>query len=120
MQPRIDAVRFGTVIVDGAVYRHDIVILPGGEIRARPKELSKRLYGTSHTISVAEAEAVWQPGVGELIVGAGFLGRVHLSAEAAAYLSERQCQTTVLPLRQAARRWNEAEGPVAGLFHITC
>ncbi|MBN1639761.1 MAG: hypothetical protein JXA09_00905 [Anaerolineae bacterium] len=120
MQPHIDVVRFGTVVVDGARYRHDIVISPSGQVKRRSKELSKQRYGTSHTISVAEVEVVWQPGVRQLIVGAGFLGRVRLSPEAEAYLSERECASTIVPVRRAARLWNEAKGGTAGLFHITC
>ena len=120
MEPQIDAVRFGTVSVGGATYRHDIVISPGGQVERRPKELSKQLYGTSHTIALAEVEALWQPGTSALVVGAGFLGRVRLSPEAAAFLSERQCTPTILPVRRAAQFWNETQGQTAGLFHITC
>ncbi len=120
MQPHIDAVRFGTVVVGGASYRHDIVISPEGQVERRQKELSKQLYGTSHTISAAEAQATWRPGVSTLIVGAGFLGRVRLSPEAAAFLAEQQCQVVIQPVRKAARLWNEARGQTAGLFHITC
>ena len=120
MEPQIDAVRFGTVSVGGATHRHDIVISPNGQVERRPKELSKQRYGTSHTIALAEVEALWQPGLQTLIVGAGFLGRVRLSPEATAFPSARQCTSTILPVRRAAQRWNAAQGQIAALFHITC
>jgi hypothetical protein len=45
--------------VDGETIDHDIVIRLSGRIRKRNKKLSKQPYGTSHTVSRAEAEPIY-------------------------------------------------------------
>ena len=80
MKPRIDATEFGSITVEGAVFDHDVVISPDGEVSKRKKKLSKAVYGTSHTISLQEAKYVYRQAAGadRLIVGAGQYGRVQL------------------------------------------
>jgi hypothetical protein len=120
VKPRIGKTRFGSITVEGEVYRHDLVIRPGGEVQARANELSKAIYGTSHTISRAEAEHVYQAGLERLIVGTGLTGLTKLSEGAAEYFQSRGCRVDRYPTRRAIKVWNEAEGVVVGLFHITC
>jgi hypothetical protein len=120
MEPRIDTVRFGAITVAGKTIRHDIVITAGGEVRTRKKGLSKQQYGTSHVISLAEIRAIWQRNTEILIVGTGMFGRVRLSPDAQAFLSQQGCCTILKPIGKAVRLWNDSQGRVAGLFHITC
>jgi hypothetical protein len=120
MKPRIDRTEFGSVTIEGEVYERDVVIRLDGRVKKRKKKLSKAVYGTSHTISLAEAEHVCQKGADRLIIGAGQAGRVTLSDEAAAYFARNGCQVELLPTPEAVGVWNEAEGPVVGLFHVTC
>jgi hypothetical protein len=120
MKPRIDRTMFGSVTVDGQVFEGDIIIRLSGEVKKRKKKLSKAVYGTSHIISLEEAKHVYQKGAERLVVGAGQYGLVVLSDEAVAYLDEHGCQVDVLPMKEALQVWNEAEGAVIGLFHVTC
>jgi hypothetical protein len=120
MKPQIDAVRFGAITVEGQRIAHDIVITPDGTVCKRKTDLSKQLYGTSHKLSLAEIQSIWIPGTETLVVGAGLFGRVRLSPQAAAFLSERGCDVKLCPLRKAIRVWNDSRGQVIGLFHITC
>src|SRR5919197_1010814 len=92
----------------------------GGEVAKRKKKLSKAVYGTSHTISLAEAKHVYQQGATRLIIGTGQSGMVALSDEAASYFKRHDCQVELLPTPGAIRVWNEAAGSVIGLFHVTC
>ena len=62
MEPRINQTQFGSVTIDGAVFTHDVIIRLGGQVEKRKKKLSKAVYGTSHTISLAEAKHVYQKG----------------------------------------------------------
>jgi len=62
MEPRIDRTQFGSVTIEGAVFTHDVIIRLGGQVKKRKKKLSKAVYGTSHTISLAEAKHVYQQG----------------------------------------------------------
>lgn len=120
MQPKIDRTMFGSITIDGEVFEHDVVIRLDGKIKKRKKKLSKAQYGTSHIVSLAEAEHVYQKGAERLIVGAGQYGLVELSEEAAAYFEQHGCQVDLMPMKDAVQAWNDAQGPVIGLFHVTC
>jgi len=120
MKPRIDKTKFGSITIDGTKFRRDVLIRLGGKVKKRKKQLSKAVYGTSHVLSLEEAEHVYQEGAERLIVGAGQSGLVHLSEEAADYFRRKACRVELLPTRQAIEAWNQAEGAVIGLFHITC
>jgi len=120
MKPQIEKVRFGSIVVGGETLTHDVLIRLNGKVKKRKKKLSKEKYGTSHLLSLEEAEHIYQEGAERLIVGSGKFGLVKLTDEAAAYFAERGCRVDLLPTRKAAAAWNEARGAVLGLFHITC
>ena len=115
MKPTIERTTFGAITIAGQVFKHDVVIRSDGTVEKR-----RKASGTSHTISLDEARAVYRQGAERLIVGTGQFGRVVLSADAAAYFREMGCAVDLLPTRRAAQAWNEAEGAVIGLFHLTC
>jgi len=120
MKPRIDNTKFGSITIEGTVSDHDIIIRLNGQVEKRKKKLSKAVYGTSHIVSLDEAKHIYEEGAERLVIGAGQQGMVKLSNEAAEYLQQRKCQVELLPTREAIQFWNEAEGTVIGLFHITC
>lgn len=122
MKPRIDKTEFGSITVEGTVFEHDVIIRPDGQVKKRKKKLSKAVYGTSHMISLQEAEYVWEQGAGPdcLIVGSGQHGNVELSPEAAVYLKRRRCPVVLLPTPEVIDVWNQAKGRAMGLFHVTC
>lgn len=120
MNPKIDRTKFGAITIEGETFNHDVLIRLGGQVKKRKKKLSKAIYGTSHTISLDEARHVYREGAERLIVGTGQFDQVRLSDEAADYLKGKGCQMTLLPTSKAAQAWNEAQGKVIGLFHITC
>lgn len=120
MKPKIKAGLFGSITVDGRKFRHDVIVRLDGSVEKRKKELSKSIYGTSHTISLDEIKQVHEEGAELLIIGAGRFRRVRLSEEAQAYLRERRCRVERAATSEAARIWNEAEGKIIGLFHVSC
>jgi hypothetical protein len=120
MNPRIDRTEFGSITIGGEVFEHDVIITLDGEVKKRKKKLSKAIYGTSHIVSLAEAEYVYEASAERLIVGTGQSGNVRLSDEAADYFKRMECQVELLPTPDAIRVWNEAGGAVIGLFHVTC
>ncbi|HSJ57141.1 MAG TPA: MTH938/NDUFAF3 family protein [Anaerolineae bacterium] len=120
MKPRIDGTSFGSVTIEGTTFDHDVIIRQDGTVKKRKKKLSSAVYGTSHVISLDEARHVYQDGAERLILGAGQYGQVALSDEAADYLKERHCQVDLMPMGDAVQAWNQAEGAVIGLFHVTC
>jgi hypothetical protein len=120
MKPIIDKTRFGSITVDGDKYDVDILIRLNKKVEKRKKKLSKEIYGTSHTISLAEAEYVYEPGTEMIIIGSGQSGLVTLSSEAEGFFKEKNCKVELLPTPDAIESWNKAKGKVVGLFHITC
>ena len=125
MKPRIVKTDFGSITLERpgggkVVYEHDITIDGAGEVHKRKKKLSKEVYGTSHTISRAEAEHVYELGAETLIIGTGQYGLVTLSEEAEAFLAAQGVGVRMAPTPEAIGVWNAHEGRAIGLFHITC
>lgn len=120
MTPKINHTKFGSITIEGHSYAHDVLIRLDGSIEKRKKKLSKEVYGTSHTISLAEAEHFFERGTEKLIIGTGKFGRVNLSEDAAEFFESHQCVVILLPTPKAINAWNSAQGNLIGLFHITC
>ena len=120
MEPKIEKVKFGSITIEGEKHAHDIVIRLNGDVEKRRKKLSKQVYGTSHTISLAEAENVYEEGAERLIIGGGHLGSVKLSREAADYFKGKGCEVEMHPISKAVKVWNKADERCIGLFHVTC
>lgn len=119
-RPHCDATGFGWIEIDGERYEHDVLIRLGGRIKKRKKQLSKRVYGTSHTISLDEAKHVWEKGTQVLVIGSGQDGCVHLSPEAESYFDKRRCAVRLQPTPASLDIWNEEGADSVGLFHVTC
>jgi len=120
MKPEIGSTEFGSITIEDETYEHDVVIHLDGTIVKRKKKLSKEIYGTSHKISLAEAEFVFEKGAQHLIIGSGQEGMVELSDEASQYFEEKDCEVFLFPTPEAIEAWNKAEGKTIGLFHVTC
>jgi hypothetical protein len=120
MRPKIDDVWFGSITIEGRRYEHDVIIRLSGKVRRRNKRLSKGIYGTSHVLSLPEVMELHRKKAEGLIIGAGHEGQVRLSPEAAEFLEKHGCKVSVCPTPEAIQQWNEAEGRILGLFHITC
>ncbi len=120
MKPRIDSTQFGSITIDGSDIEHDVLIQLSGKIKKRKKKLSKAVFGTSHIISLEEAEYIFEKGAKQLIIGSGHHGNVTLSKEAADYFKKEELQVDLSPTPDAIHRWNKAKGSTIGLFHVTC
>ncbi|HUT16142.1 MAG TPA: MTH938/NDUFAF3 family protein [Anaerolineae bacterium] len=120
MRPQIRATKFESTVIEGEQTRHDVVIGLGVTITKRKKELSRSLCGTSHLISIAEAQHILEKGARLLIIGTGQRGLVRLEEEARQFLDKKGCHVRLLPTPEAAQLWNRAEGAVIALLHVTC
>jgi hypothetical protein len=52
--------------------------------------------------------------------GAGQYGTVALSEEAATYLERHRCRVQLLPTPEVIPVWNQAEGAIIAMLHVTC
>jgi hypothetical protein len=120
MKTKTEATSFGSITIDGQVFHHDVLIRLDGSIKKRKKKLSKKLYGTSHKISRAEAEFVYEEGARTLVVGTGQYDQVRLSDEAQAYFDGKGLQLIAAATPEAIGLWNQVPGACIGLFHVTC
>jgi hypothetical protein len=120
MKPKINSTSFGSITVDVDTYKHDILIRLNGQVEKREKKLSKELYGTSHKISLEEAKYIYEEGIEKIIIGTGQTGFVKLSEEAEDFFRGKKCGVELLPTPWAIERWNELEGRITAMFHVTC
>jgi hypothetical protein len=120
MKTKTEATSFGSITIDGKKFNHDVIIRLDGTIKKRKKKLSKKFYGTSHKISRAEAEFIYEEGAQTLIVGTGQYDQVRLSDEAQEYFDDLGLKLITIATPEAIRLWNDEKGALIGLFHITC
>lgn len=119
-RPRIDGTAFGSITVEGQKIKNDIILRLDGSVEKRKKNLSKKVYGTSHKISLEEARYIYEKGAELLIIGAGQYRRLMLSDEAEGYLAEKGCRVRLTATGRAIIAWNTADEKAIGLFHVTC
>jgi len=111
MKPSIDGTEFGSITIAGVRYENDVVIRLHGKVKKRKKKLSKAKYGTSHKVSLEEAEHIFEAGAKRLLVGTGQSGCVELSDEAAEFFRQNGCAVQLLPTPQAMTAWNARRAP---------
>ncbi|MBD3274072.1 MAG: hypothetical protein GF372_02110 [Candidatus Marinimicrobia bacterium] len=121
MDPTINHTQFGSITIEDTQYNHDVIILPDGSIRERNKDLSRKHFGTSHHVSEEEAEDFSSQNADHLIVGTGQSGQLSLTDEAEQFLRDQGFdKIEQYPTPEAIQHWNEADGILEGLFHVTC
>ena len=120
MKPFIFHSSFGSITVGHHMYDHDLLIRSDGHVEKRKKKLSKKMYGTSHTLSIQEAEFIYEEGIQKIIIGCGQYGKLHLSDEAEKMFSEKEVSLALADTPHAIQEYNNCTEPCIGLFHITC
>jgi len=116
MKPEIIGTRFGGITFktggNSVEYQRDVLVRLDGRVRKREKKLSKQVYGTSHTVSLTEAEHIHEDGSEWLLVGTGMFGMLNLSHEAVDFFRDKGVQVQLQPTPKAALLWNEMQGKV--------
>lgn len=120
MKPKINSTSFGSITIGGKTFNHDILIRLNRQVEKRRKKLSKKLYGTSHKISLEEAKYIYEKGAEKLIMGTGQTGYVELSKKAEKYFRKKDCKVKLLPTPKAIKIWNKSKGQTIAMFHVTC
>jgi hypothetical protein len=117
---KVDSFNFGTIVVEGKKYSHDILLFPDGVVNERRSGFWK--FG-SHAIQRNEIERLITANPEVVIVGTGTSGRARLTSDAKSYAKEAKVELVVLPSAEAIESLNrlvEGGKRVAALIHITC
>lgn len=120
MKPEINSTSFGSITVKKKIFEYDILIRRDGQVEKRRKKLSKKIYKTSHKVSLAEAKYIYEKGAEKLIIGTGQTGYVELSRKAIRFFEVKDCKAKLLPTPKAIKLWNKSKGKTIAMFHVTC
>jgi len=100
--------------------RSHVIVRLSRKIEKRKKKLSKKIFDTSHIVSLDEAQFVYEKGADLLILGTGQYGNLRLSPEAAEFFQDKACKVLAQPTPEAIGAFNQAKKHKMGLFHVTC
>lgn len=120
LEPQINSTEFGSIIINDDSYDYDILINTKGMVKKRQKKLSKNVHGTSHILSLLEAEYIYEEGIEKVIIGSGQEGILTLSDDAQRFFDQHHCKVEISPTPLAVDKWNKEVKKSIGLFHITC
>jgi hypothetical protein len=111
--------RFGTIVVEGTQFDHDIVV-EGGRVRPRRKKPSRAFrsrYG--HTPLSIDEDIPWASS--RLIVGTGASGRLPIMPEVWEEAERRGVEVVALSTSEACRLLESIETADAfAILHVTC
>lgn len=117
--PRILAVAWGRIDVEGLGVVKDVKLYPGG---GREWDWSETGMRHSPGIQPAEIEELLLHGAEVVVLSRGMDLQLQISQQALEFLEEKDVKMYVAETTEAVRIYNElvATQPVAGLFHSTC
>jgi hypothetical protein len=118
--PRVDSFEFGSIVIDGRRYGHDVLVFPDGAIKRRKGGFWK--FG-SHVIKKVEIDELLKTNPEIVVLGTGTDARLRLASDAELALKEPGINCAVLPSLAASERLNDlwdSGKRVAALIHVTC
>ncbi len=117
--PRITALQWGRIELEGGVHGKDLKLFPGG---SRAWDWNET--GTRHVpgIQPADVEELLARGATVIVLSRGMHERLQVCPETLALLEERGVRVHVAQTEEAVAIYNRLaeDQQVAGLFHSTC
>ncbi len=113
---KIDYYDFGEIVINGKVYRQDVIITP--------KEIISdwwRIEG--HRLQLADLQQVLNINFDVLIVGTGYNGLMKVDPEVIEEFKRRGIEVIIHTTKKAVEKYNEMVDKgkkVVGAFHLTC
>jgi hypothetical protein len=113
--PKIDAFRFGHIVIDGQLHNRDVIILPDQVVGGWWRREGHALYAD-------DLKPVFDAAPEILIVGQGVNGRLLTTQEVRTAVQAAGIGLIALPTEQACQVYNKmrGEGSVAAALHLTC
>lgn len=116
---RFEYPKFGTIVVDGEQYDHDVIVADG-VVRPRDKGPSrhlKRQYG--HTPLSEDEDIPWSSP--RLVIGSGFSGRLPVLPGLKQEAARQDVDVLVMPTAEAVELLNTTdESETSAILHVTC
>ena len=112
----IDSYQFGKIVIDGAAYNSDLIILGGA---VQPNWWRKQ----GHSLSADDLQPVITAKPSVLVVGCGASGLMKVPNQTRRALQENDIQLEALDTHKAVQRFNELSqqgASVAAALHLTC
>ncbi len=114
---RIEAYRFGRIVIGGVTYTADVIVLPGRVISPWWREAG------GHVFDLRDLGPLMESGAEVVVLGTGALGMVRVPPETVAALEATGAEVIVERTARAVERFNLAAGAgrvVAAGLHLTC
>lgn len=117
--PRILAVSWGHMEVEGIGEGKDFKLYPGG---GREWDWSETGMSHSPGIQPADVQELLDRGAAAVVLSRGMEERLRVDPAALEYLEQQSVEVHVAETREAVQIYNNLAGavPVGGLFHSTC
>ena len=117
--PRILAVSWGRMEVEGIGEGKDFKLYPGG---GREWDWSETGMSHSPGIRPADVQELLDRGAVAVVLSRGMEERLRVDPAALEYLEQQSVEVHVAETREAVKIYNDLAGtvPVGGLFHSTC
>jgi len=117
--PRILAVSWGHMEVEGIGAGKDFKLYPGG---GREWDWSETGMSHSPGIRPADVQELLDRGAVAVVLSRGMEERLRVDPAALEYLEQQSVEVHVAETREAVQIYNNLAGavPVGGLFHSTC
>ena len=111
----IDSYRFGEIVINGNVFRKDVIIF-----RSQVLENWRRKEG--HSLCIADLEHIISQKPAMIIVGQGANRRMNIPGETQAAIEAEGVQFLSIPTSEACELYNELEAStdIAAALHLTC
>ena len=112
----IDSYQFGEIVIDGARYDGDVIIL-GGKVQ------SNWWRRQGHSLAVEDLTTIIEAKPSVLVVGCGASGMMDVPGATQQFLKEKDIQLEAMGTYKAVEKFNELKEAgvnVAAALHLTC
>jgi hypothetical protein len=112
--PRVEAYRFGRVVIDGEEQTKDVIVLPD-------RTVTNWWRAEGHELVLADLDDVLDELPELLVVGTGAYGQMRPDPATLEQLRQRGIGVEALPTGDAVRRYGERDPRrTAAALHLTC
>lgn len=111
----IENYSFGTIKIDGQIYDHDVLVMPG-QVKSW-----WRIEG--HHVAKEDLEEALETEPEVIVFGTGDSGVMKVSEEIKDYLADQNIDVVIKVTGQAKDEYNRLKNEgkkIVGLFHLTC